>query len=617
MLFENQHIKRATQPTLFHGHKLSMTALVVSMQPLGCPSFGDYSRETDDGGETVDNPKANADRSIVATMVDSETPETEEMCSTELMEGEKMVSEGTDDLRLETHESDDFVHVNRVPSTHEGSQDSASASLHDMDVNHLQLLPEEDALSETRDPFDMEDDAHNLPFGGLKNLGNTCYLNSALQMLASLDNFTEQIRKHVPLMESHDTRDDGGTLRQELLNVLERLAQGESLSPTGFKAKVDERTSLFAGYRQQDAHEFLTTLLDLLDEDYKKKPQSEPDEEMNDVPLGHDDEQMSDVTSSPVKKQRLDESQELPLAPVDFPSLPSCQSFKELEFDDIENLLHGDGATSGVSSTRTGKEDGVKCKLVGGRMHTASAALARWDEDTNVPESADKTKTTTGDDRMQTDMESEPFSPIDSYFTTQVRVCLTCDSCMYRRTHTETYLHLSLEIGSTIGSIDEGLRAFFRPEKRDVKCEKCFCETASQTMEITKLPKALLLHLKRFIVDVSPDYSSISYSKDQSPVSLEQQLDLKEQSGALNEVCAPDVDVLPPKHRYILKSVVNHIGNSASCGHYTADAWRTDHSGISEWIRFNDSFVSKITEEEAMDHASTTAYMVLYELESL
>jgi ubiquitin C-terminal hydrolase len=478
------------------------------------------------------------------------------------------------------------------------------------------MSPEEDiSSSETVEPIAMEDDSQNLPYGGLKNLGNTCYLNSALQMLASLDVFTEQIRKHVPIMDYHENEDEGQTLREALLNVLERLAQGETLSPSAFKTKVDQRSPLFAGYRQQDAHEFLTTLLDLLDEDYKKKPQSEQDEEMKDAQVDNGDEQMSDVTSSPVKKQRLDESQEVALPQFDLPSVPSSQSFKELEFDDIENLLHGDGATPSMTSTRTGKEDGLKCKLVGGRMHATNSALTRWDEDTNVPESSDNVKMST-DDRIQADVDSEPFSPVDAYFTTQVRVCLTCDSCLYRRTHTETYLHLSLEIGSAISSIDEGLRAFFKPEKREVKCEKCFCETASQTTEIIKLPRALLLHLKRFIVDVSPDYLSISYSKDQSAVSLEQQLDLNEQSGALSEVLAPDVDALPPKHHYTLRSVVNHIGSSASCGHYTADALRMDHNGQREWIRFNDSFVSRITEEEAMDHASTTAYMVLYELES-
>merc|ERR1719310_2411743 len=75
-------------------------------------------------------------------------------------------------------------------------------------------------------------------------------------------------------------------------------------------------------------------------------------------------------------------------------------------------------------------------------------------------------------------------------------------------------------------SIEEGLRKFFAPEKRDVKCEKCFHTSALQTSEITQLPKNMLFHLKRFIVDVSPDYSSISYRKDQSPVIFGERMEL-------------------------------------------------------------------------------------------
>jgi len=94
---------------------------------------------------------------------------------------------------------------------------------------------------------------------------------------------------------------------------------------------------------------------------------------------------------------------------------------------------------------------------------------------------------------------------------------------------------------------------------------------------------------------------------------------------------------------YEIRSVVNHIGSSASCGHYTADAKRRnlpskssrneiggetsgsdsghafdgDRDGIigdREWIRFNDEYVSKISSEDAVENASQTAYMIMYEL---
>lgn len=252
-----------------------------------------------------------------------------------------------------------------------------------------------------------------------------------------------------------------------------------------------------------------------------------------------------------------------------------------------------------------------------------------------------------------TESEESSLSPVSSYFTTDVRVKLTCDSCRYTRTHKETFWHLSLEIGSDSGSVEDGLRRFFAPERREIKCEKCFCATATQTTEILKLPRALLLHFKRFLVDVSPDYTSISYRKNRSPVVFDTELPLlsleeEENNGdercfnnnhncILSEFMAPDC-VLPQKQKqqnasatpptcgvssssssydyyYRLRSVVNHIGSSASCGHYTADANRF-YSKEQEchWTRFNDEYVSRISPKEALEESRHTAYMVMYEL---
>lgn len=219
--------------------------------------------------------------------------------------------------------------------------------------------------------------------------------------------------------------------------------------------------------------------------------------------------------------------------------------------------------------------------------------------------------------------ESAVVSPVNSHFKTCVRVRLTCDSCKFTRTHNETYLHLSLEIGPNSGSVEDGLRRFFSPETRDIKCEKCFCETASQSMEIVKLPRALLVHFKRFIVDVSPDYTSITYRKNQSPVAFGDCLTLlDEDAGVLSEFLAPDCEtpVMKPFQQpqgYSIRSVVNHIGSSASCGHYTADAYRMVDGDDKkrEWMRFNDSFVSNISTKQALEESLQTAYMVAYELE--
>ena len=228
-----------------------------------------------------------------------------------------------------------------------------------------------------------------------------------------------------------------------------------------------------------------------------------------------------------------------------------------------------------------------------------------------------------------------------SFFTTNVRVFITCESCKFRRSHIETYLHLSLEIGSEFLSIEDGLGKFFAPERREIKCEKCFYTSAMQTSKITKLPRNLLLHLKRFIVDASPDYTSISYRKDQSTVIFEERIRLVKGDDYDYDEEGEDegyrfLDFLsseasfPKGSTYEIRSVVNHIGSSASCGHYTADAKKLYENCMDnnfgsgnpeqgknqqrQWTRFNDSYVSKVSTREAIHDASQTVYMIMYEL---
>ena len=150
-----------------------------------------------------------------------------------------------------TNISQDTDNITKLEIDEQSTASSSTIpSLNDLDVEMDQMY-NQDADSTSK-------------YGGLHNMGNTCYLNSALQMVASLDNFRSLLNEcNITTTESK--------LRDLLLNVLERLERGETLRPTALKREIDEKTPLFIGYRQQDSHEFLTTLLDLIDEEYKKE----------------------------------------------------------------------------------------------------------------------------------------------------------------------------------------------------------------------------------------------------------------------------------------------------------------------------------------------------------
>ena len=524
-------------------------------------------------------------------------------------------------------------------------------------------------------------------FGGLSNLGNTCYLNSALQMVASLDSFAEHLKNN-PLPDTHNNNDSEsspkGVLRKAFLEVIESLSTGETVRPNDFKRLLDERTPLFLGYRQQDSHEFLTTLFDLLDEDYKVKPANkdsdtvnndepptsemvtdandndnegkeeqegdeqlaeakeeemkaetldsdetkeeethEPEETVESEPKNEDESEASETYESGSKKPpnvELIESSPTPGENINIlASPPRVQSYTDLQPEGIEKLLHANLLVDEQNHSTATTPTPPRCKLVGGRMSAP-------DNDHDMMLISENDVSTTSmciacDNSESEEAECSSISPVESYLKTEVRVRLTCESCKYTRAHTESFFHLSLEIGSDNSSVADGLRKFFSPEKRELKCEKCFCETAIQTTEITRLPRALLLHFKRFIVDISDDYTSITYRKNQSDVLFEDKLELAEDKGGVlgefvaEDVSMPELDFDDTGDRtYQIRSVVNHIGSSAACGHYTADAARVCPSGGRQWNRFNDSYVSSISSEEAMKESSRTAYMVMYEL---
>lgn len=97
---------------------------------------------------------------------------------------------------------------------------------------------------------------------GFQNIGNTCYLNSGLQMLVQNKDLCQLIINN--------------TCESEILNHIKNFileyhqSDNGVLIPTTIKNIVGQRQDIFAGFGQQDSSEFIVCLLDIIQNELEK-----------------------------------------------------------------------------------------------------------------------------------------------------------------------------------------------------------------------------------------------------------------------------------------------------------------------------------------------------------
>lgn len=129
-----------------------------------------------------------------------------------------------------------------------------------------------ESLSETRNNTQP---SHTSGLNGLRNIGNTCFMNSVLQCLSNTrplleylsdEKYSEDINTTLSCMK--------GALIKAFASVIKELwRSGERdgvVNTTSLKSQVQRFAPRFMGYSQQDAQEFLRYLLEGLHEDVNR-----------------------------------------------------------------------------------------------------------------------------------------------------------------------------------------------------------------------------------------------------------------------------------------------------------------------------------------------------------
>jgi ubiquitin C-terminal hydrolase len=99
-------------------------------------------------------------------------------------------------------------------------------------------------------------------FKGFNNIGNTCYLNSGLQMIVHNKDLCKIILNNT---HRNQTIAEIGNFINEYHNN-----NSNTITPSYIKDFISSKNNIFKGYGQQDSSEFIIYMLDAINEELKK-----------------------------------------------------------------------------------------------------------------------------------------------------------------------------------------------------------------------------------------------------------------------------------------------------------------------------------------------------------
>jgi len=178
---------------------------------------------------------------------------------------------------------------------------------------------------------------------------------------------------------------------------------------------------------------------------------------------------------------------------------------------------------------------------------------------------------------------------------------VTCQTCGYSSLTRDRYMDLSLDIAdASISNLTDALRHFTKTETLDannkVDCRKCHeRQIATKGLRLATAPTILVCHLKRFACNMYGQ--QIRLNKD---VAFPLQLDIGK--------CMSKANRSTPQP-YQLVGVLVHAGRSCDSGHYYSFVRSGDR-----WYKCNDATVTEVNVDIVLKQK---AYMLMYEVEGM
>ncbi|CAG9834253.1 unnamed protein product [Diabrotica balteata] len=483
---------------------------------------------------------------------------------------------------------------------------------------------------------EYRDYASERPCGlvGLQNIGNTCYMNAALQALsntAPLTKFFLDCTEMVHLLSDGKKPGLSRTYQALMRDIWVKKVNHGYVSPSGILYGIRNVHAMFRGYQQHDTQEFLRNFMDQLHEELK---QLAPPELPSPTNLNSTNWNSTSSSGSAPDADTFSLAMEEPTS-VPFVSSPASYDSSEGEYETCDS---GVSERSSLSDDTERQPSQPKRRL--SRCGSPNRRQRQRMQSTTVIDSQPTTSNSNSNlpNKKQPKYRSIISDIFDGKLLSSVQ-CLTCDRVSSK---VETFQDLSLPIpsrdhlvvlhgrtssqpistgatcsealmpvqdgwmtwilawlrswfyGPTV-TLHDCLAAFFSTDelKGDnmYSCEKCNkLRNGIKFSKVLQLPEVLCIHLKRF------RHELMFSSKISSVVSFP--LKGLEMRPYLHTDCVSKVS------SYELFSVICHHG-TAGGGHYTCFALN-----CGQWYEFDDQYVTKVSADKVQ---GCEAYVLFYQ----
>lgn len=402
----------------------------------------------------------------------------------------------------------------------------------------------------------------------LKNLGNTCYENSIIQCLFSLNLFMNNFSQSIESISNQTV--DQSDPRYRILNAFYNLYKSyiESFESTQddehrqqkqqqlesrleeLKLAVGERSSQFNSAHQQDASEFFYHVIDSIQEYYQSLDKT--DDHDNPVTQAFELELDYMVRCPKCHHKVISESEKIRTLPLALPNINNESIPSNSQDDDVSRIPTPPTSDLGLDSPKSIK--------------------AQDDEKENL--------------RDLRALEEE--------------ITLTVNENQLLENQQVQPQQQSEQPRYTLG---DALENYFKDDTLESKCSQPNCDSTQRTKKclIRKLPQVLFITLARY-----------SYSGKKSLDEIEAPFKLSvpfQENKSPSHSPSTHGEFAEDDNNYHLVAVVCHLGSSLDAGHYTSYVY---NQSSASWYSCDDDSITKVREADVRNDARRSGYCFFY-----